>query len=169
MQLCYKRPRKYVHLIILPHICNLRNRSRGETARHALILTLLRCLLPFLVNLVSIITCINTFVDLSYNLTEVNHKTKSNNKGCSGDQQPGLHQQRVPDLPEPALCEREQLPARLPGGRTSHRRPVPVCEGSFQIRLEPAESSKLKCTCSPRCWSSPCRSASFFSFSFWLP
>ena len=162
MQLCYKRPRKYVHLIILPHICNLPSRSRGETARHALILTLLRCLLPFLVNLVSIITCINTFVDLSYNLTEVNHKTKSNNKGCSGDQQPGLHQQRVPDLPEPALCEREQLPARLPGGRTSHRRPMPVCEGSFQIRLEPAESSKTKCTCSPRCWSLPCRSASFF-------
>ena len=53
----------------------LPNRSSGQTARHALILTLLRCLLPFLINLVSIITCLNTFVDLSYNLTEVRNKT----------------------------------------------------------------------------------------------
>ena len=53
-------------------------RSSGQTARHALILTLLRCLLPFLINLVSIITCLNTFIDLSYNLTEVKNLTTVN-------------------------------------------------------------------------------------------
>ena len=67
---------KYVGLSNLPS-----RSSSGQSARHALILTLLRCLLPFLINLVSIIVCLNTFVDLSYNLTEVKiKKTKTATK-----------------------------------------------------------------------------------------